>query len=234
MRSSLVLSIAFMVSFAFLGLAAQEMKYPPLSAYTMPRDAEIALAKSAAPANISDHATVKVFTPTGYEVAREGDNGFVCLVMRGFTGAPTFTPVPVRMISYDPKTLAPICLNPQAAKTVLPYYELRTKLGIEGKTPEQIAEAVQEAYSKGEIPKRDEVGFGYMWSADQVLGPAGHWHPHIMIYAPNYANPMLGPNEMGGHLPVVSDDAGTPFAVVVIPVDDKLAIKTRPWNGGLQ
>jgi len=29
----------------------------------------------------------------------------------------------------------------------------------------------------------------------------------------------------GGHLPAVSDDGGTPFAVVVIPVDDKLAIK---------
>jgi hypothetical protein len=26
-------------------------------------------------------------------------------------------------------------------------------------------------------------------------------------------------------LPQLSDDAGTPFAVVVIPVDDKLAIK---------
>lgn len=230
MRTSLFLAllIGLTLALASLRLSAQEMKYPPLSAYTMPRDAEIGLAKSAAPASISDQATVKVFTSGGYEVARKGDNGFVCFVMRGFTGAPTFTPAPVRMISYDPKTLAPICLNPQAAKTVLPYYELRTKLGIDGKTPDQIAEAVQDAYSKGEIPKRDEVSFGYMWSADQVLGPAGHWHPHIMVYAPNYANPMLGPNEMGGHLPVVSDDAGTPFAVVVIPVDDKLAIKARP------
>jgi len=31
----------------------------------------------------------------------------------------------------------------------------------------------------------------------------------------------------GGHLPAVRDDGGTPFAVVVIPVDDKLAIKAR-------
>lgn len=229
MRTSLflALSIGLALALASLRLSAQEMKYPPLSAYMMQREAEIALAKSAAPASISDHATIKVFTSTGYDVARESDNGFVCFVMRGFTGAPTFTPAPVRMISYDPKTLAPICLDPHAAKTVLPYYELRTKLGIEGKTPDQIAEAVQDAYSKGEIPKRDEVSFGYMWSADQVLGPGGHWHPHIMVYAPNYANPMLGPNEMGGHLPVVSDDAGTPFAVVVVPVDDKLAIKAR-------
>jgi hypothetical protein len=228
MRTILTLLIGLIVNFTSLGVAAQEMKYPPLSAYMMPRDAEIALAKSAAPATISEHATVKVFTVKGYEVASDGNNGFVCFVMRGFTGAPTYTPMQVRMIAYDPKTVAPICLDTHASKTVLPYYELRTKLGIEGKTPEQIAQAVQDAYSKGEIPKRDQVSFGYMWSADQVLGPGGHWHPHMMVFAPDYANPMLGPNELGGHSPVVSDDAGTPFAVVVIPVDDKLAIKAHP------
>jgi hypothetical protein len=66
-----------------------------------------------------------------------------------------------------------------------------------------------------------------MWSADQILGPAGHWHPHMMIYAPDYDNSMLGNSPFGGHLPVVGDDAGTPFSVVVIPVDDSLAIKAR-------
>jgi len=209
------------------GLRAQEMKYPPLSAYMMPHDDEIALAKSAAPAAISDRATIEVLTENGFEVAHQGDDGFVCFVMRGFTGAPTFTPAQFRFMVYDPKTLAPICLNPQAVKEVLPYYELRTKLGIQGKTPEQIAQTVQEAYDKGEIPKRDQVSFGYMWSADQVLGPAGHWHPHVMIFAPNYENPMIGGNEMGSHLPAVSDDAGTPFAVIVIPVSDELAVKIR-------
>jgi hypothetical protein len=227
MRRLQFVPLALLLAFTPLGLLAQDVKYPPLAAYMMPRDAEIALAKSAAPASISDHATIEVFTAKGYVVAHEGDNGFMCFVMRGFTGAPTYTPLPVRMISYDPKTLAPICLNPQAVKTVFPYYELRTKLGIEGKTPDQIAEAVQEAYSKGEIPKRDMVSFGYMWSADQVLGPGGHWHPHVMVFAPNYVNSMIGSEEIGGHLPAVSDDAGTPFAVVVIPVDDKMAIKAQ-------
>jgi hypothetical protein len=66
-----------------------------------------------------------------------------------------------------------------------------------------------------------------MWSADQVLGPAGHWHPHLMVYLPYYENSMLGNNEVPGMLPFVSDDAGTPFAVGIIAVDDKLAIKAR-------
>ena len=215
-----------MVIIGAAGLMAQEAKYPPMSEYKMDRDTEIALARSAAPKAISDHATIKVLTQSGYQNAREGDNGFVCMVMRGFTGAPTFTPLEIRaFLTYDSKTRAPICLNPQAVRIVLPYYELRTTLAMKGKTAEQIAEAVQAAYTKGEIPKRTEASFAYMWSADQVLGPAGHWHPHIMLYLPNYENSMLGANAQGSELPTVGDDAGTPFAVALIPVDDKLAIK---------
>jgi hypothetical protein len=68
-----------------------------------------------------------------------------------------------------------------------------------------------------------------MWSADQNLGTGiGHWHPHMMIFAPYYDNSMLGNNEFGSVLPQLSDDAGTPFAVVVIPVEDGRAIKMRP------
>jgi hypothetical protein len=229
MRKLQLLLFTLLSGLGAASLLAQEMKYVPLSEYLMPQDAEVALARSAAPHGISGHATIKVLTASGYQAVQQGDNGFVCVVMRGFTGAPTFTPAQIRaLITYDPKTRAPICFNPQAAKTVMPYYELRTKLGMEGKTPDQIAEGVQEAYAKNQIPKRDGVSFAYMWSADQVLGPSGHWHPHMMIFAPDYENSMLGNNEPGSHLPVVGDDAGTPFAVLVIPVDDKLAIKAQP------
>src|SRR5215475_10619181 len=181
-------------------------QHPPLSEYLMPRDAEIALAKSAAPANISNRATIKVLTPSGYHVTREGDNGFVCMVMRGWS-APTYTPAQFRDLVYDPKVLAPICFNPEASKTVMPYYELRSKLGIEGKTPDQIAEGLQAAYAKGELPRRDQVSFAYMWSADQNLASGvGHWHPHMMIFCPYYENSMLGANAFGSPVPTVSDD----------------------------
>ena len=130
---------------------------------------------------------------------------------------------------YDAGVRAPICFNPSAARQVLPYYELRSKLGMEGKTPDQISESVQAAYAKGQLPRRDEVSFAYMWSADQNLASGiGHWHPHMMIFAPYYDNSLLGNNEFGSALPQLSDDAGTPFAVVVVPVDDGLAIKMRP------
>jgi len=206
MKKFPVVLILLLVTLDVVPMLAQSPKYPPSSEYMMARDAEIGLARSAAPDYVSGHATIKVFTASGFQTVHEGDNGFVCVVMRGFTGAPTYTPVQVRdYINYDAKTRAPICLDPLAARTVLPYYELRTKLGLEGKTAEQIAEGVQAAYAKGEIPKRPEVCFAYMWSADQVLGTK---HPQ---------NP----------LPSIGDDEGTPFAVGVIPVDDRLAIKAR-------
>jgi hypothetical protein len=47
---------------------------------------------------------------------------------------------------------------------------------------------------------------------------------HLMVFAPYYTNAMVGGNEFGSPLPQLSDDAGTPFAVVVIPVDEKLAV----------
>ena len=148
---------------------------PPLRDYLMPRDAEIALARSAAPASISDRATIKVLTPSGFEVASQGDNGAVCLVMRGFS-APTYTPAQFRDLVYDPTVHAPICFTAPAAKTAMPYYELRTKLAMEGKGPDQIARAVEAAYDAGQLPHRDAVTFAYMWSADMQLGPGiGAW-----------------------------------------------------------
>jgi hypothetical protein len=220
-----LLSLA--ASLGAVAVQAQGSKYPPLGEYLMPRDAEIALARSAAPAAIADRATIKILTTSGYVVAREGDNGVVCMVMRGFT-APTYTPAQFRGLVYDPSVRAPICFTAPAARTAMPYYELRTKLAMEGKGPDQIAEGVQAAYVKGELPLRDAVTFAYMWSAHQHLGPGiGAWHPHLMVFAPYYTNSMLGDNEFGSPLPQLSDDAGTPFAVVVIPVDDKLAVKPR-------
>lgn len=228
MRVKTVVSLAVLAAGVGDSTAsAQSSKYPPLQQYMMSRDAETALARSAAPANISGRATIKVLSTTGYQVVREGDSGFVCLVLRGWA-APTYTPTPVRDLVYDAALRAPICFDREAARTVLPYYELRSKLGMEGKNPDQIADAVQAAYAKGDLLKRDAVAFAYMWSADQVLGPAGHFHPHMMVFSPYYKNSTLGGHEFGGPLPQVSDDGGTPFAVVVIPVDDTLAIKAAP------
>jgi hypothetical protein len=49
-----------------------------------------------------------------------------------------------------------------------------------------------------------------------------------MVFAPNYVNSMIGGNKDFHHLPAVGDDSRTPFAVITIPVDDSLAVKSRP------
>jgi EmrB/QacA subfamily drug resistance transporter len=202
--------------------------YPPLSEYLMPQDAETALARSAGPQHVAARATVKVLTPAGFRVAVAGDNGFVCMTMRGWA-APTYNPVQFRDFVYVGDLRAPICFDPISARTVMPYYELRHKLGLEGKSSDEIARGVEAAYAIGDLPKV-EPSMAYMLSADMYLGPhLGHGfvYPHIMLFLPYYTNVMLGGNERRSGLPFLSDDAGTPFAVTVIPLDKARAVKAK-------
>lgn len=50
----------------------------------MPREQEIALARSAAPPSVSDSARVLVLTDGGYQVAVPGSSGVTCLVNRSW------------------------------------------------------------------------------------------------------------------------------------------------------
>src|SRR5262245_57209726 len=81
----------------FLGLllapTASAQESQPTTATTrvgpLPRDLEIQLALSALPPHLRDGATVYVLNPAkGFEVARQGTNGFHTLVAR--TGDDTF------------------------------------------------------------------------------------------------------------------------------------------------
>jgi hypothetical protein len=198
MKKSTLMYFALLVSMWVAGAQAQTSKYPPTEQYLMPQADEIALARTA-PANISDRAMIQVLTKTGFEVAQQGGNGSVCMVMRGFS-APTYTPAQFRDLVYDATVRAPICFTPPAVQEVLPYYELRTKLALQAKNPDEMAEAIAVANAK-----------------------IGHWHPHVMVFAPYYNNSMVGGSPLGSPFLQGTDDAGTPFSVVVIPVDDKLA-----------
>lgn len=56
----------------------------PIEQYLMDRNAEIALARSAAPVAISRDAEVMILGQHGYETAIKGKNGFVCIVERSW------------------------------------------------------------------------------------------------------------------------------------------------------
>lgn len=215
--STLVLSASLAIQVA---THASERPYEPFSEYQMPREAEVALARSAAPEKISSHATIKVLTPKGFDVVSKGENGFTCVVLRSWSAAPD------PKNAYYAKLRGPICFDPVASRTVLPAEELRTRLGLEGKSPDVIAREVANRYGLGQLPRMEGVSFAYMWSANQDNGPGvGAWHPHMMIYAPYYENSMLGANDGGGHGAPFVLAGGTPYSVVILPMDDKLAIK---------
>jgi hypothetical protein len=89
----------------------------PLDQYLMDRNAESAMARSAAPEAISRDAEILVLGRHGYETAVKGKNGFVCAVERGWMGPfeGNFTDG-----FWNPKLRGPICYNPLAVRTILP------------------------------------------------------------------------------------------------------------------
>jgi hypothetical protein len=151
----------------------------PLAQYLDPNpDAEIAMARTAAPAAISRDATVLVLRPNGYEIAVTGKNGFVCAVERAWM-APMTGPD-----FWNPKIRGPICFNPQAARSVLPITYKRTALALAGLSKTQMSERMKEAVDRKELPPLEPGAMSYMMSKVGYLGDSvGHWHPHLMFYS---------------------------------------------------
>ncbi|HWO34439.1 MAG TPA: hypothetical protein VNO32_37070, partial [Candidatus Acidoferrum sp.] len=137
------------------------------------------LARTAAPPSVSKDATILVLGRHGYETAVEGNNGFVCLVERAWMDrfdSPGF---------WNPKSRGPDCLNPPAARTVLPIVLMRTKLVVAGKSNDEIHESMKVAAEKKELPAVEPGGMAYMLSKQGYLNDrAGHWLPHLMFYVP--------------------------------------------------
>ena len=165
----------------------RQMLYPsmaPVEQYLMTdRNAEIALARSAAPEAISRDATILVLGRHGYETAIEGKNGFVCAVERGWMGpfngedAANF---------WNPKLRGPLCFNPPGARSVLPLTYKRTEMILSGKSKAQVIDALKAAYEKKELPPLEPGAMSYMMSKDQYLTDAGghRWMAHLMFYTP--------------------------------------------------
>jgi hypothetical protein len=158
--------------------AAASSAMAPLEEYLMPRDAEIVLARSAAPASIADHATVLVLGPDGYATAVQGTNGFLCYVERSWAHTaddPEF---------WNPKMRAPNCFNRAAATTIAQIYLTKTRLVLAGKSKAQIAQAIAADLDHGKLPALAPGAMCYMMSKQQYLNDRGQsWYPHLMFYA---------------------------------------------------
>jgi hypothetical protein len=147
------------------------------------RNAEIALARSAAPPAISNDATVMVLTRQGYQTAAIGRNGFVCLVDRSWT-SPFDDPE-----YWNPKKRGPTCLNAPAARSALPVVYRLTELALSGMSKDAILSRMKESIAKHEFGPPEIGAMSYMMSKDQYLGDDNpHWHPHLMFYMPGEMN----------------------------------------------
>jgi hypothetical protein len=172
----------------------------PLDQYLMTdRNAEIALARSAAPPSISSDAMVLVLEKSGYQTAAEGKNGFTCLVERAWMSpfdSPEF---------WNPKMRGPICYNPAAVRTILPYTINRTKLALTGLSKAQIHENITAAMAKNGLPVPEAGAMSYMLSKAGNLGDSvGHWCPHLMFHVPRTDDASWGADLAGS--PVLFND----------------------------
>ncbi|MBC5804264.1 MAG: hypothetical protein GIX03_14955 [Candidatus Eremiobacteraeota bacterium] len=152
----------------------------PINQYLIPnRDAEAALARSAAPEAISRYATVLVLGRHGYKTVAEGKNGFTCLVERSWMSpfdSPEF---------WNSKIRGPICYNPAASRSILLYTFKRTDLVLSGLSKAKMIDRINAAFAGKELPTPEPGAMSYMMSREGYLGDSvGHWLPHLMFHVP--------------------------------------------------
>jgi len=172
----------------------------------LPREQEIALARSAAPASVSDSARILVLTDAGFEAAVAGTSSVTCLVNRSW-----------------PNSLEPECFDAEASLSLLPVELYRTEERHKGRPDDVIEREIKDRLADGRfrIPRRPALQ--YMLSSAQRLisdegQSVGKWYPHIMLSVPFLSNHDLGlPESMDPRIGSVSD-SGKPSATLVIPV----------------
>src|SRR5260370_3480283 len=174
---------------------AQDNKTPypsmaPLAQYLMERNAEIALARSAAPESISRDADVLVLGRHGYETAVKGKNGFVCAVERGWMGP--FNGADAANF-WNPKVRGPVCYNPPAARSILPLTYKRTEMILAGQSKAQIIDGIK-TFIKQELPPLEPRAMSYIISQQHYLTDNNHhnWMAQLMFYTPLTAGAACG------------------------------------------
>ena len=152
-------------------------KMAPIDQYLMERSAEIQLARSAAPDSISRDATILVLGRQGYETAVQGKNGFVCMVGRAWGAAFDWDEF------WNPKVKAADCMNPQAARSILPIFYLRARMVMTGRSRADVVAAVKAAYENKHLRDLESGAMDYMMSKSSYLTDQGaHNMPHVMFY----------------------------------------------------
>jgi len=211
-KSAAILLATALCATAPAWAAGPATTYPamaPVEQYRMAgRADEIALARTAAPASISGEASVMVLGVKGYETAITGRNGFVCMVLRGWTANfddPVF---------WNPKIRGPVCYNPAAVRSVLPQVVERTQWVLAGVSKPEMERRAKTSAAANRLP--EPVSFGYMMSKEQYVSDKAHaWHPHLMFYQAHAKAADWGADLPGS--PVFSGE-GEPVTMYFVPL----------------
>lgn len=202
------------IALLHLALATSAVHARDFSAYMIDTQEELRLARTAAPSNVTDHASFYVLRDDGFALQKSGDNGWHCFVQRSF-----FFPREDQPDQFDTRVRAPHCINNDGAATRMQEIFLRTRLALSGEDADSVDAKVDAAYADGTL--RPPYGFAmtYMMSAEQWLGDKfGAWKPHLMFWVPYLENGDTGGNEAMGDLPFIASDSGTRSAVLIVPV----------------
>jgi hypothetical protein len=172
---------------------------------------EIAMARSAAPASISNDAEILTLGSQGYETAVKGKNGFVCLVQRSW-GDPFDDPE-----FWNPRVRTSLCLNPAAVRSVLPSYLEITRWVLSGVSKAKMIERTHAAMAAHAIPDPLPGSMSYMMSKQGYINDgSGHWYPHVMFFMPHTDGAAWGANAPGA--PVFSQDVSPQMTIFFVVV----------------
>lgn len=201
MRSSLALALT-LITFASATSSAQSRAG---NRPAMARETEIALARSAAPGDISAKARVWVWNGSVYVVADSGSSNVNCFVSRQW--------VP---------SVEPHCMDEEGSATILPILMRKVELYAQGKTDPEVEREISSRIQSGafKLPRRPAVTYMMSGAQDLVSGngtAVGAWQPHLMIYYPNWTGQQAG---LAGFVADVGfiENPGTPLAAMVIPL----------------
>jgi hypothetical protein len=187
---------------------AKDVKEMLIDAST-PRERQIELALSAAPADVSSKASVYILGPKGYEKVREGTNGVSCLIERSFKETMQVS-------------AAPACFDAEGSRTLMLGYIHREELRAQGKSEADIKDDIIKGYKDGRF-KAPGPGFLYMMSTENYFydDDAKKWGivpPHLMFYAPYTTAKDLGYESISPTMVPYLVLPGGPEALLVVSV----------------
>jgi len=212
-------NIILLLLFISTGALAQETNLPKL----IPEELEIELALSSLPPHLRDEATVYVYKRgDGLVLKRKGTNGFTAFVER---------------IAGMPGAFAPVAYDAEGTLSIVPRIIDENKMIEQGKTRDQIDEAITENFANNKYGVPRTTGIAYMLSPVNILpsplGKPALWYPHFMVYAPFAKSSDFGfPKfEWHGYLPIVLNSG--PHGLMIIRLGEEETRMIREENKDL-